>query len=159
MLKIIFLDIDGVCNTPRTWGNRPLEHALETHLVGNVQRLISATDAELVLSSTWRKSVPLPTMFGMLKEHGLEKEFLSATPVLHCHRILEILSWLDEFTTHNTMERAVSNFTILDDNTGEDAGFLWNLFSGHWVKIDPWQGFSPRTDYYEQALAHLLPPV
>lgn len=56
---VLFLNVDGVLNTTRTWGawmklGHP--HALEGHLVRKVAQLVARTNARVVLSSTWRRS-------------------------------------------------------------------------------------------------------
>lgn len=55
MSKILFLDIDGVCNSAE-WakaGNN-LWHGTDPALVKLVRKIIEQTKCEVVLSSTWR---------------------------------------------------------------------------------------------------------
>ena len=62
MKKILFLDIDGVLNTER-WHKKMMEsHApkdsfgydFDPEAVANLRRIIEATGAEIVISSSWK---------------------------------------------------------------------------------------------------------
>ena len=66
------------------------------------------TNAELVISSTWRTNLELPEM---LKFMGVRKDIYSVTPTtLRRHRGTEIQMWLD-------CHPDVSNYIILDDDS------------------------------------------
>ncbi len=59
VVPILFLDIDGVLNTTRTWGawtHLGRHEALEPVLVTRVAALVERTGARVVLSSMWRRS-------------------------------------------------------------------------------------------------------
>jgi hypothetical protein len=111
-MKIIFLDIDGVLNTGRLltiFGN--------THIcsdrVALLKRIVDATGASIVLSSTWRRTEERRQMvFDALAVHGLS--FFNCTPVarkmsLYLYRRQEIAMWLEEFPQ-------VTKFAIIDDD-------------------------------------------
>lgn len=66
-MKVIFLDIDGVLNTQQTFmkiyeewkktGERRTEIDLER--VGFLKEIVAATDAKIVLSSSWRSALKI----------------------------------------------------------------------------------------------------
>src|SRR3954470_14695500 len=90
MMKTIFLDIDGVLNSVRFYRERKLrgkrrevdsDEICPLH-VAQLNRILEATGAQVVLSSTWRKFTPLPEMAEILRSKGcVLKEFSGATPV------------------------------------------------------------------------------
>lgn len=55
-MKVLFLDIDGVCNSLEyaIRNNMNLWHATDPELVKLVRRIIDETGCKVVLSSTWR---------------------------------------------------------------------------------------------------------
>src|SRR5262245_23982318 len=53
-MKIVFLDIDGVLNCKSTLNPRKFPYVVDSVLLGRLERLISLTDASVVLASTWR---------------------------------------------------------------------------------------------------------
>lgn len=57
MRPLIFLDFDGVINTPKTqgaWALNPGDSPFEQELVNRVKYLVKESEAEVVISSTWR---------------------------------------------------------------------------------------------------------
>lgn len=129
-MKIIFLDIDGVLNTPATWGKRPLSQgdAIEAELVQRVSDLAEGTDALVVISSTWRMMLDLGTLKVLLNRKGFVETWriIDITPHLG-HRAKDIAAWL---STH----RDVTAYVALDDDTAYDG---LNSLGKHWVPIDP----------------------
>lgn len=77
-MKIIFLDIDGVLNVNPTerdqWGA-----IFKIHLVNHLRRIIEATGAKIVISSTWKDS-GLKELQRMWKERDLPGEVIAVTP-------------------------------------------------------------------------------
>ena len=55
-MKIIFLDIDGVLNCEKTFQRHRGAIGIDPYLVAIFNRIIFATDAKIVLSSSWRYS-------------------------------------------------------------------------------------------------------
>lgn len=53
-MKVIFLDIDGVLNCPTQRGFRRGHWGMQQELVDRYKRLVQATGAKTVISSTWR---------------------------------------------------------------------------------------------------------
>ena len=125
-MKIIFLDIDGVLNSV-AWmkaeaaaaGNDTTENTIGWNKVdpaacARLNRIITATGAKIVVSSTWRKMLCLSAIRGVLLGSGVTYPvpIIDKTPVLHKPRGLEIQAWLDEFHNSNLVE----DFVILDDD-------------------------------------------
>lgn len=117
-MNIIFLDIDGVLN------NDPFVQATnETICPENVQefnRIVSATKAAIVLSSSWRLMIgrtdefcTLSHMERYLRKRGIRGRIIDTTPVLVGQKKLrgqEIKQWLRQHPE-------VGNYVILDDVT------------------------------------------
>jgi hypothetical protein len=53
-MKIIFLDIDGVLNCDNTRNPRRFPYVIDPRLLARLKRLLKATHAKVVLSSSWR---------------------------------------------------------------------------------------------------------
>lgn len=116
--KVIFLDVDGVLNDDHTSSRTKTTSYVfvDEAKILLLKQIVEATQAKIVLSSTWRYDRNDPRLNGdflELKEalaaHGLE--FYSFTPeevTGHKKRGLEIKSWLN---THSE----VKQFVILDD--------------------------------------------
>ena len=126
--KIIFLDVDGVLNCNKTTrktmsgytfiGNRQLK---------NLRRIISTTQAKVVLSSDWRYDRDDPRynadyleLEAEIMRNGIQ--FYGFTPELpSAHRGAEIAQWLAEHPE-------VSDFVVLDDRTDIEPN------KDHWVR-------------------------
>ena len=126
-MKVIFLDIDGVLNTPKLlqkfgW------NFIDDILVALLARIVRETDSKIVLSSTWRiEEHDKKLVAQALSRHGLE--IFDVTPVINktvnsaswdnwvnaseavrdswVKRSDEIQAWLDG--------ASVDKFAILDD--------------------------------------------
>lgn len=118
-MKVIFLDIDGVLNNKETMQRHRGFIGIDPYLVAIFNRIILATDAKIVLSSTWR----LEKVF----QDEVRKQvwdFIDITPRLpNEKRGTEVKVWLDK---HPEVER----YAILDD----DRDFLEGqpLFKTTW---------------------------
>jgi cellobiose phosphorylase len=115
--KVIFLDIDGVLNNERFLHEGGI-HTIADPLIAILKRIVDATGAKIVLSSTWRIAADnRRRVKEALARHDLE--FVDRTVELRnkmsswVERSFEILEWL-----HRHQE--VKNFAILDDCS--DAG-------------------------------------
>lgn len=112
-MKIIFLDIDGVLNYSDVW-DRPENKEKGTKVwdsdcVNELNRIIKETDANIVLSSTWRLYSDHEII--VYNDMGIEGKFVGKTPDLfNKPRGIEIQTWLDENKHMN-----IENFVILDD--------------------------------------------
>ena len=124
-MKVIFLDVDGVLN------NTPSGPDFEPELVGWLNRLVAASGAGIVISSTWRLDLPLDRLVELLRVAGFDGQVIGVTPDLEgLGRGPEIAQWL--------RENAVESFVILDDEA--DVGAL----SDHLVRTSPYRGLGPR---------------
>lgn len=145
MRPLIFLDIDGVLvfyQSPNFSDGSKVATNPHTHFdlgaVSRLNTLIKETNAEVVLSSTWRLYHGLGGMRTILREAGFEypDRLISVTPNFSLNpkghyvpRREEIEAWLSTSPPRP--------FIILDDE--EDAGI-----EGHFVKCSWTGGFTPQ---------------
>ena len=145
-MKVLFLDIDGVLNTPKTLGRFGFDF-VDNILVALVARIVNETGCKIVLSSTWRieeKDRMLATR--ELSEQGLTIH--DCTPVITrggweaggwVKRHEEIQAWLNQ--------NPVDRFAILDDM--DDA-----CIEGSFFQTDENRGLT--VEIAEQIIQHLL---
>lgn len=102
-MKIIFLDIDGVLNGD-DWltltgcdTSKPLSY-FQPDCCARLQRILDATGAKVVISSSWRRMFSLDEIRGFLAESGVTADVIDHTIVRFsmCYRAYEIDRWLDE---------------------------------------------------------------
>lgn len=130
MKPVIFLDIDGVLNSHRFFlargKHRPengepfWHHDVDPGAVATLNRVVQASGAELVLSSTWRLLWPLTEVSDLLRSRGLSRPLLDKTPEwrtrrgnvvgVYGHRGDEIQAWL------NAQPEPPSGIAIVDDD-------------------------------------------
>lgn len=140
-MKIIFLDIDGVLNSVDWQPRRPKAKATTYELaawmrmidpaaVARLQRVVDATGARVVVSSSWRTMLTLWEIQACLAEGGFRGELLGVTPDLsQAHagspivtapaRWVEIAHWLEQahyFGGDQGGRRGVESYVILDDD-------------------------------------------
>ena len=130
-LKVIFLDFDGVLNSEScNNGVTLLPSKLEL-----LRQLVEATDAQIVLSTSWREHWSKDhrqcdstgaTIDLIFCAHGLQ--IFDKTPALPEGREAEIKAWLEQ---HPEIE----NFVVLDDRL-LGADFL----TGYFVKDSAYFG-------------------
>lgn len=119
MMKIIFLDVDGVLNSEYWYKKNHRKHpekcipgmAINPRYVRNLMKIVKRTGAKIVLSSTWRGAVRKNSnhyLHEIFKKYGLE--IYDYTLRLGRERGYEIQDWLDK-------HKNVSNIVILDDDT------------------------------------------
>ena len=130
-MKVIFLDIDGVLNedtTPTRTKTRMI--FIDEEKLLRLKRIIDATGAKIVLSSTWRYDRHDPRLNGDFLElqeafHNVGLDFYSFTPVdaIGIRRGMEIKAWL------GLHRGEVDRFIILDDEFWdfEERGLLPRL--------------------------------
>ncbi|CAK0865577.1 unnamed protein product, partial [Prorocentrum cordatum] len=127
---LIFQDVDGVLN------RSPTGAPIDAELLGNLADLARRTDANIVISSAWRKSPPaLRELLGSLRrDAGVPtSRLLGATPSLcpgvEC-RAAEISSWLRA----HPRQAAGARWVAIDDR---DLGRQDpDLLRGHFVRTD-----------------------
>lgn len=121
---IIFLDIDGVLNSDAFYdrllaAGEPIPRPpIDREAVARLERIVQATGAEIVLSTSWRGHPDLPRW---LVERGCSAEVVGMTPVLRGDRGREIAAWLRRNRFRRNPALA-GPFAILDD--GDDVGAL-----------------------------------
>ena len=118
MKKILFLDFDGVMVTDRhqeqlASTNRPLRDGygakFDPVCVENLRRIIDSTDADIVVTSTWKMNLRLDDIQRMWQTRSLPGKVIGVTPDIDTiHRGDEIQAWLD------TQTGAV-RYAIIDD--------------------------------------------
>ncbi len=135
MVKVVFLDIDGVLNSDHWYRERELAgHSWSPHglrhmspdMVKRLDRLVTA-GAKFVVSSSWRYSYEPQTIEMMLKEHGFRGEVIAETITRrtcpsfydsydngHAPRGDEIKEWLGHHPE-------VTHYVVLDDCSDMDA--------------------------------------
>jgi hypothetical protein len=135
-VKVLFLDIDGVLNSADWYGRRPRElrdlpntdhntglYELDPEAVARLGRILDATGALVVLSSSWRISWEVAAMRAVLGARGFDgARLIDATPVLRtkhngetrAQRGDEIALWL------RTGPEPVEAFAVLDDSDDMD---------------------------------------
>jgi hypothetical protein len=128
--KILFLDFDDVLNTVGTLERGQL---FENANIEALNAILDRTDAQLVVTSTWRVGATLEELEELLVEAGVHAagRVVGSTPWLtNCPRGAEIMAWLDEAS-------APVRYVILDNRT--DMGAC----AGHLVRTDPRCGLVP----------------
>lgn len=131
--KILFLDIDGVCNSAESMKTqyRRVGYAavlgIDPYMSSLVRTIVRETGCEIVLSSTWRLS---ETMREEVRSVGLD--FVDITPDLKGKdRGYEIEAWLEQ-------NQDVAKYAILDD----DADML-AYQAPHFFKTTFAEGLTP----------------
>ena len=114
-MKVIFLDVDGVLNSARDGYSINLENDYHFEML---KKIVDATDANIVLSSSWRigfsvLSLPEKNLIERLEKYGME--IMDFTPCMTVTRGDEIREWLSN-------NWPVESFVILDDE-GDMAEF------------------------------------
>lgn len=118
-MNYLFLDIDGVLNSTRSYlalngFPRPTQpETLKTHndpvAVGLIRRLCKIAEAKVILSSSWRHSMPLATIGELLELPIIDQTpTLATTDTSDSLRSREILEYLDAHSE-------VVDFAIVDD--------------------------------------------
>lgn len=116
MQKIVFLDIDGVLNNWE-WIER---NRLELHdstkyfdpaCVEKLNRILSVTGADVVLSTSWRIVHPRDELEGILRAVGVVANIVDETPrgTFNDRRYDEIRAWL-------RLNMYEGRYVILDDS-------------------------------------------
>jgi len=118
MNKIIFLDFDGVLNTEHYQGllqyqGKPWQDEygafFDPKAVKQLKRIIDATDADIVVESSW-KYLGLDAMREMWIARDLPGKVIDITPsLLGKNKGVEIASWLSKYAKQDI------RYVIIDD--------------------------------------------
>jgi hypothetical protein len=115
-MKIIFLDIDGVLNSQRSFkinrntGEQIYDHPFPYH-VKKLNTILEKSGAKIVLSSAWR-SMGRYAVNQIFKECGIIEQIFSMTPRMWVKRGIEIQTWID---SHDELN--IESFCIIDDDS------------------------------------------
>lgn len=153
MMKIIFLDIDGVLNTKYWYKHMDKStvkdkygYAFDPNAVSNLKRIIDETGANIVISSSW-KCMGMTELKAMWRDRHLPGKVIGITPDydmdeslttdsdttrLHQIRGLEIKDWLIIHGKH------VSGYVIVDDTDS-----ILQEQQRHFIQTDPEVGITP----------------
>lgn len=86
MIKIIFLDIDGVLNSHKWYHERLSRQTdldeFDPNCVSLINKLTDVTGAKIVLSSSWRRGKSLNELKQLFKDVGITGELIGKTPIL-----------------------------------------------------------------------------
>src|SRR5262245_31712256 len=100
-MKVIFLDLDGGLNSlryfediagePRTMLAVPAGEVqqfteIDPSAVARLNRIVAASGAHIVLSTTWRALFPLDVLQGALATRGFVGRVIGTTPAQPLHR-------------------------------------------------------------------------
>lgn len=113
-LRIVFLDFDGVLNSTRFYKHRPShEFKLDRVAVRRLNRLLDASGAKVVVSSTWRMGRSIVELQRVLDSYGFTGEVIGRTKVLSTYRGYEIRQWMVD----TRLAIDIESFVILDDDS------------------------------------------
>ena len=128
--NVLFLDVDGVLNSGpwlmlETQKSKDFHRrtdmdidamSLDPEAVARLQRIVDATGAKIVLSSSWRYMYQPKKFMELLRAHGFVGDLIGATPLSEevpgrkC-RGDEVAMWLKEYSFLK-----IKKFVILDDD-------------------------------------------
>ena len=119
MYTIIFLDIDGVLATDSSsqadkslWFNE-FAYPFDKQCVEYLNSLLEKTDADIILTSDWRKIYDLQEMDEIFRFNGLRKSPLDFTPDLG-NRVREIELFLSK--------HELGKYCVIDDMDLSELG-------------------------------------
>lgn len=149
MKNYLFLDIDGVLNTGR-YSDYLIENGLcetdadgylfDPEAVQNLEHIIDATDAKIIITSTWRFDSDMQALW---HNRNLAGDVIDVTPTIqkekaigkvkiwYGHRGMEVDKWLQDNAT------VPYKYAILDD----EDDYLPSQ-SNHLVLTDPMTGIT-----------------
>jgi hypothetical protein len=105
MMKVLFLDIDGVLNCTRTPNPRKFPYVVDEELLGRFRGLVNETGVKVVMSSTWRYDPA-----GLFSARNAGIPFDDVLPDMPGRpRRDEVLSWL-------AAHQDVTRYAVLDDD-------------------------------------------
>lgn len=129
-MRVLFLDIDGVLNRERY---RPVESFglrswIEPELAQRLCEVLDVINAEIVLSSDWRRGRELEPLRDELRAAGIDRTMIDVTREIQGPRWREIEAWMTE------NNRTPEQIAIVDDFY--DMGPLAPRF----VRVSPLNG-------------------
>ena len=146
-MKIIFLDIDGVLNSRRfdNGCNRKEGEFIDITRLKLIKELVDKTDAEIVLSTSWRVE------WDKDEEHctdiGKQINKLFESCGLKIYDKTSFLGDRKQEIECYANGHGVNEFVIVDDNV-----FGWGELSSKFIKTNPIFGLGFEQEHLEQAL-------
>lgn len=145
-MKILFLDFDGVMVTDR-YRDEQIDSGgvlrdsygavFDPVCVENLRRIIDNTDAEIVVTSTWKMEMGLDGIQQMWNARQLPGKVIGVTPDIDpIHRGDEIQAWLDA-------NPGAVRYAIIDDTPFLD--FFNEEQLPHLFKVDERAGLDEKT--------------
>lgn len=142
---IIFLDFDGVLNCEIhfledhvTNANNCYDDKLSKRCINLLNDLCTSINADVVVSSSWRKNKSVEQLQKILNDSGAIFNVIGKTPTSEDGiRGVEIWRWLKENRPFN-----FDRYVILDD---ESDMLLWQ--TQNFFKCDPYCGLTPNICY------------
>lgn len=139
-MKVIFLDVDGVLNNRHTRVTTSDGWCfVDDHLVARLKRLLDFSDAQLVLSSTWREGwyqedeskndISFTELRNKFNQFGIE--IFDRTGEMRMHRWQSIQEYFE-----HPREDPIEHYVIIDD--WDDMG----QYSDHLVLTNPSTGLT-----------------
>ena len=133
-MKILFLDIDGVLVSRRSWGKRhPHGHAnADPEAVAALNHIIAETGARIVVSSVWRQGQSLTDLRQIINGHfGVVGGVISKTPIIRTKKQFEGTPGMIEVSAERGDEidfwlraqhsEPIDRYVILDDDSDMGA--------------------------------------
>ncbi len=116
-MKILFLEIDGVLNTKRTWIQREF---FEDECIASLNHIIKACDPEIVIASEWRRLHAISHLNYLFRKNKIKKEIASCIPSSkEMAKGEEILMWMEL----NDLV-AVEKFAVVDTYLGNLVPYI-----------------------------------
>lgn len=133
-MKVCFVDIDGVLNSKQSFEKTRKQYPnkeirFDTPHPDHIQwlnKITDATDAKLVISSTWRNDFSVMGWNRYFDLLGVHADVIGKTPKLDSYRGTEIECWLMEHkskiikyvdSSWYSYKESIENFVILDDDS------------------------------------------
>lgn len=129
--NVIFLDIDGVLNSMRSM---KFMEMVDMECARNLRRIVSHTNADIVISSTWRLGNSTHNLREIFYPWGLYRvigKTCSNHPDRKSVRGDEIKAWIDAF--------GCKNYLILDDDTD-----MLPEQKEHFINTDAYHGLTEK---------------
>jgi hypothetical protein len=128
-MKVIFLDVDGVLNNWEGLSQYGI-HYIDSDKVSLLKSIVYATDAKIVLSSTWRiRKEDFDMVKAVLLSQGME--IYDVTPqTFSAHRGREIGLWLEEKAVLPVDKYAILDDDILASVSREHSYFQTDMIEG-----------------------------
>lgn len=143
--RLVFLDFDGVLNSIQSTEHLGTRYRFAPASVSALNELLRQSQAQVVITSTWRESWTLRENAEFLERDGVVSgRVVGKTPALGQERGLEIDAWL------RSAPYPVMSFVILDDR--DDMAMHRNRL----VQVNPQVGLS--SEQAERAIELLAMP-